>query len=334
MNIIIPMAGLGKRMRPHTLTVPKPLLPIAGKPIVHRLVEDIASVCNEKIDYIGFIIHPSFGKDVEENLKSIAAEVGAEGRIYYQTEALGISHALLFARELFKGKVIVAFADTLFKAEFRMDTNRDGIIWVQRVEDPSQFGVVKLNEKKEIVAFVEKPTEFVSNLAIIGIYYFKDGEKLAVEMQYLIDNNIKEKGEFQFTTALENLNRKGAIFLPGEVKEWLDCGNKNATVQTNQRYLDFIRDQKLISDKATVRNSTIIPPCYVGDGVVIENSVVGPHVSVGPNSSIIDSRVQNSIIQENTRVSKAVLENSMLGNFVNFEKKAFDLSVGDFNTVT
>lgn len=334
MNIIIPMAGLGKRMRPHTLTVPKPLLPIAGKPIVHRLVEDIASVCNEKIDYIGFIIHPSFGKDVEENLKSIAAEVGAEGRIYYQTEALGISHALLFARELFMGKVIVAFADTLFKAEFRMDTNRDGIIWVQRVEDPSQFGVVKLNEKKEIVAFVEKPTEFVSDLAIIGIYYFKDGEKLAGEMQYLIDNNIKEKGEFQFTTALENLNRKGAIFLPGEVKEWLDCGNKNATVQTNQRYLDFIRDQKLISDKASVRNSTIIPPCYLGDGVVIENSVVGPHVSVGPNSSIIDSRVQNSIIQENTRISKAVLENSMLGNFVNFEKKAFDLSVGDFNTVT
>ncbi len=334
MNIIIPMAGLGKRMRPHTLTVPKPLLPIAGKPIVHRLVEDIASVCNEKIDYIGFIIHPSFGQDVEENLKSIAAEVGAEGKIYYQTEALGISHALLFARELFKGKVIVAFADTLFKAEFRMDTNRDGIIWVQRVEDPSQFGVVKLNEKKEIVAFVEKPTEFVSNLAIIGIYYFKDGEKLAGEMQYLIDNDIKEKGEFQFTTALENLNRKGAVFLPGEVKEWLDCGNKNATVQTNQRYLDFIRDQKLISDKASVRNSTIIPPCYVGDGVVIENSVVGPHVSIGPNSSIIDSRVQNSIIQENTRVSKAVLENSMLGNFVNFEKKAFDLSVGDFNTVT
>ncbi|MDQ2656189.1 MAG: sugar phosphate nucleotidyltransferase, partial [Bacteroidota bacterium] len=243
-------------------------------------------------------------------------------------------HALLFARELFSGKVIVAFADTLFKAEFRMDTNRDGIIWVQRVEDPSQFGVVRLNEKKEIVAFVEKPSEFVSNLAIIGIYYFKEGKRLAEEMQYLIDNNIKEKGEFQFTTALENLNRKGAIFLPGEVTEWLDCGNKNATVQTNQRYLDFIRDQKLISDKASVRNSTIIPPCYVGDGVVIENSVIGPHVSVGSNSSIIDSRVQNSIIQENTRISKAVLENSMLGNFVNFEKKAFDVSVGDFNTVT
>src|SRR5690606_35404443 len=255
MNIIIPMAGLGKRMRPHTLTVPKPLLPIAGKPIVHRLVEDIARVTNEKIENVGFIIHPSFGKEVEENLKSIAEQVGAKGKIYYQTEALGIAHALLFARELFTGKVIVAFADALFKAAFEMDTSRDGIIWVQRVDDPSQFGVVKLNDRGEITAFVEKPSDFVSDLAIIGIYFFKDGERLAGEMQHLIDNNIREKGEFQFTTALENLRAKGAVFVTGEVTEWLDCGNKNATVQTNQRYLEFIRDQQLVSNKASVTNS-------------------------------------------------------------------------------
>ncbi len=334
MNIIIPMAGLGKRMRPHTLTVPKPLLPIAGKPIVHRLVEDIADVCTDKIDNIGFIIHPSFGKEVEENLKAIAAEVGATGKIYYQTEALGISHALLFARELFTGKVIVAFADTLFKADFKMDTDRDGTIWVQRVKDPSQFGVVKLNEKNEITAFVEKPSEFVSDLAIIGIYFFKDGEKLATEMQYLVDNDIREKGEFQFTTALENLNKKGATFLPGEVTEWLDCGNKDATVNTNQRYLEFIKEEKLVSSKAKIVNSIVIPPCFLADGVTIENSVVGPYVSVGKGTSITDSRVRNSIIQENSRISCAVLENSMLGNFVNFEKKPSDLSVGDYNVVT
>lgn len=334
MNIIIPMAGLGKRMRPHTLTVPKPLLPIAGKPIVHRLVEDIARVCSEKIDNIGFIIHPSFGKEVEADLKTIASEVGASGKIYYQTEALGISHALLFARELFVGKVIVAFADTLFKADFKLDTSKDGIIWVQRVEDPSQFGVVKVNDKREITAFVEKPSDFVSDLAIIGIYFFKDGKRLAEEMQYLIDNNIREKGEFQFTTALENMNRKGAVFLPGEVTEWLDCGNKNVTVQTNQRYLEFIKDQKLISAKARISNSVIIPPCFVGDDVVIENSVIGPHVSIGKSCRISDSRLKNSIIQTNTRISHAVLENSLLGNFVNFEKKPLDLSVGDYNTMT
>ena len=321
-------------MRPHTLTVPKPLLPIAGKPIVHRLVEDIARVSADKIENIGFIIHPSFGKDVEASLKGIAAEVGATGKIYYQTEALGISHALLFARELFTGKVIVAFADTLFKADFKMDTTKDGIIWVQRVKDPAQFGVVKLNEKNEITAFVEKPSEFVSDLAIIGIYFFKDGKSLASEMQYLIDNDIKEKGEFQFTTALENLNRKGVVFYPGQVTEWLDCGNKNATVQTNQRYLEFIRGQKLVSDKAQITNSVIIEPCFIAEGAIIENSVVGPHVSVGKKTRISDSRIANSIIQENTTISHAVLENSMLGNFVNFEKKPLDLSVGDYNTVT
>lgn len=333
MNIIIPMAGLGKRMRPHTLTVPKPLLPIAGKPIVHRLVEDIAKVCPEAIDSIGFIIHPSFGKEVEESLIRIAAEVGAKGRIYYQEQAMGISHALLFAKELFTRKVIVAFADTLFKADFKLDTSKDGIIWVQRVSDPSQFGVVKLNDKGRITDLVEKPSDFVSDLAIIGIYYFRDGAALAGEMQYLIDNNIKEKGEFQFTSALQGLNRKGSVLLPGEVTEWLDCGNKNVTVQTNQRYLEFIKDQKLVSDKATLTNAVIIPPCFIGAGAVIENSVIGPHVSVGENTKITDSRVVNTIIQRDSRISNAVLQNSMLGNFVTFKGSSLDVSLGDYNAI-
>jgi glucose-1-phosphate thymidylyltransferase len=334
MNIIIPMAGLGKRLRPHTLTTPKPLLPIAGKPIVHRLVEDIAKVCPEKIDQIGFIIHPSFGKEIEESLKGIAKEVGAEGKIFYQDQALGISHALLFAKELFKGKIIVAFADTLFKADFKLDTTRDGIIWVQKVDDPSQFGVVRLNDKGEIIELVEKSATFVSDLAIIGIYFFKDGEALGKEMQYLIDNDIKEKGEYQFTTALQGLNKKGAVFIPGQVKEWLDCGNKNVTVQTNQRYLEFIKDQKLIADSAKLINSVIIPPVFIGKGAVIENSVVGPYVSVGDDSTISDSRVYNTIIQKNTKVSKTVLENSLLGNFAIFVGKSTVLSLGDYSTIT
>lgn len=333
MNIIIPMAGLGKRMRPHTLTVPKPLLPIAGKPIVHRLVEDIAKVCPEKIETIGFIIHPSFGKEVEESLKAIAAQVGAKGKIYYQEQAFGISHALLFAKELFTGKIVVAFADTLFRADFKLDTSKDGIIWVQRVEDPSQFGVIRVNEQSVITELVEKPTEFVSDLAIIGIYYFKDGEALAREMQYLIDNNIKDKGEFQFTSALQGLQKKGAKLVPGEVSEWLDCGNKNVTVQTNRRYLEFIKSQPLVSTKAKVVNSVIIPPCFVGDDAMIENSVIGPYVSVGEKTKIVDSRIENSIIQTQSVVTRAMLTNSMLGNFTTFEGSSQDLSLGDYNAV-
>lgn len=333
MNIIIPMAGLGKRMRPHTLTTAKPLLPIAGKPMVHRLVEDIARVCPEKVNHIGFIVNPGFGKQVEDDLKAVAKAVGAEGKIYYQKEALGISHALLFAKELFQGKVIVAFADTLFKADFKIDTSRDGTIWVQKVDNPSQFGVVKLNAEGIITELIEKPSSFVSDLAIIGIYFFKNGEVLRDEMQYLIDHDIKEKGEYQFTTALENMKKKGARFVPGQVQEWLDCGNKDNTVQTNQRYLEFIKDQNLLATSARIVNSVLIQPVFIDQNVVIENSVIGPHVSVGESTKIRDSRITNSIIQKNCTLSRAILDNSLLGNFVNFEGKSQDLSLGDYSTL-
>ena len=327
------MAGLGKRLRPHTLTTAKPLLPIAAKPIVHRLVEDIAKVCPEKIENIGFIIHPSFGKQVEDDLKAVARAVGAEGKIYYQEQAMGISHAVLFAREILKGKIIVAFADTLFRADFKLDTAKDGIIWVQKVKDPSQFGVVKLDSNGTISELIEKPTAFVSDLAIIGIYFFRDGEFLKNEMQYLLDNNIKEKGEYQFTTALENMKRKGAKFVSGQVVEWLDCGNKDNMVLNNQHYLTFIKDQKLIASTAKSINSTIVPPVFLGENVVVENSTIGPFVSISDFTVIKDSTITNTIIQKNCVITKARLENAMFGNFVNFEGQSSDASLGDYCVV-
>lgn len=333
MNIIIPMAGRGTRLRPHTLTVPKPLMPIAGKPIVQRLVEDIAKVCDTPINKIGFIIGRDFGDSVEKDLKKIATSVGGEGHIYYQDEKLGTAHAILCAGELLEGNVIVAFADTLFRADFKMDASKDGIIWVQQVDDPSAFGVIKVNENKIITDFVEKPESFVSDLAIIGIYYFKDGDFLKKEMQYLIDNNIKDKGEFQLTNALENMKKKGAKFSPGQVSEWLDCGNKDATVYTNKRYLEFIKNSDLIAKSVQQKNSVIIPPVFIGENVILENSVIGPHVSIGENTVIKSSVIQNSIIQTNTEINNANFKNSILGNFVSFEGKSDDLSLGDYNAV-
>lgn len=331
MNIIIPMAGMGKRMRPHTLTVPKPLLPIAGKPIVQRLVEDIAAIIDEKIDNVGFIISPKFGPEVEANLMQIAADIGSTGKIYYQTEALGTAHAIISAEELLDGHCVVAFADTLFRADFTLDADRDGIIWVQKVEDPRAFGVVKMDDDGVITDFVEKPDTYVSDLAIIGIYYFKHGDVLKDEIHYVIDNDIKDKGEYQLTSALENMKQKGAKFTPGQVKEWLDCGNKNVTVSTNSRYLDFIKDQDLVAASASIENSVLIPPVYVGENATISGSVVGPHVSIGDNSTVKDSVVKASLIQTNTTVTNAHLNNSMLGNFVNFEGSSDDLSLGDFS---
>ena len=334
MNIIIPMAGRGTRLRPHTLTVPKPLIPIAGKPIVERLVEDIVKVCDGLVEKIGFIIDRGFGSEVEEQLKKIANRANSEGYMFYQDDKLGTAHAILCAQQLLEGNVVVAFADTLFKADFTLDKSQDGIIWVQQVDDPSAFGVVELNESNVITGFVEKPQEPLSDLAIIGIYYFKDGAFLRDELQYLIDNDVIVKGEYQLTDALENMKLKGCEFVPGQVSEWLDCGNKNATVYTNKRYLEYLSSQDLQASSVEKKNSVIVPPVYLGENVVVENSVIGPHVSIGENSRIKNSIVQNSIVQTNSELNNVNIKNSMVGNFVTVDGKQDDLSLGDYNVLT
>lgn len=331
MKIIVPMAGRGSRLRPHTLTIPKPLMPVAGKPIVHRLVQDIAKVCGEKIDEIAFIIG-DFGTETEEQLIKIAQDLGAKGTIYHQEEALGTAHAILCAKESLKGNVVVAFADTLFKADFTINPNDDGIIWVKQIDNPSAFGVVNLDAEGTITEFVEKPQTFVSDLAIIGIYYFNSGEKLCTELQYLIDNNIMEKGEYQLTNALENLKQKGAKFKTGEVKEWMDCGNKDVTVETNRRVLSFETDN-VIEGNYKNENSIVIPPCFIGDNVLLKNTIIGPYVSVGNNSTIENSVIDDSIIQNNSTIKNANLTNSMIGNKVEYFGAKKDLSIGDYTQI-
>ncbi|MFI5164088.1 MAG: sugar phosphate nucleotidyltransferase [Bacteroidia bacterium] len=328
MKIIIPMAGMGKRMRPHTLTIPKPLIPIAGKPMVQHIVEDLAKICPEKITEIAYVISPLFGKEAEDNLVKVANTLGADGKIYYQKEALGTAHAILCAEKSLDGKTLIAFADTLFIPDMnaKVDTSKDGIIWVQKIKDPRQFGVVKLDDKGFITDFVEKPQTFISDLAIIGIYYFKDGAFLKKEMQYLIDNNLKEKGEFQLTNAMENMKKKGTKFVTSQVAEWLDCGNKDATVYTNKRILEYNANGKTGNEK-------VIQPCYIGKNVQIINSTVGPFASIGDNTIIENSTVENCIIQANTRIKNAKLSNSMLGNFVEFSGSSNDASVGDYSVI-
>lgn len=331
MKIIVPMAGRGSRLRPHTLTIPKPLMPVAGKPIVQRLVEDIAAVSNETIDEIAFIIG-DFGTETEKQLVSIAESLGAKGSVFHQEEALGTAHAILCAQESLIGNVVVAFADTLFRADFKLNSQDDGIIWVNQIDNPSAFGVVKLNEEGIITDFVEKPKEFVSDLAIIGIYYFKDGEYLKNELQYLIDNNIRENGEYQITNALENMKRKGAKFKTGKVNAWMDCGNKNVTVETNQRVLEFIGENVIEGNYESV-NSVVIKPCFIGDNVKLVNSVVGPHVSIGNNTVIENTVIQNSIIQNETSIVNGNMTNSMIGNKVSYAGKLDDVSIGDYTEI-
>ncbi|MGO4707502.1 sugar phosphate nucleotidyltransferase [Chryseobacterium sp. 2TAF14] len=333
MKIIVPMAGKGSRLRPHTLTVPKPLIPIAGKPIVQRLVEDIAKVAGEKIEEVAFIIG-DFGAEVEESLLKIAEKLGAKGTIYHQLEPLGTAHSIKCAEESMQGNVVIAYADTLFRADFTLDTNSDGVIWVKKVEDPSAFGVVKLDDYGFITDFIEKPQTFVSDLAIIGIYYFNSAEKLMAEINHIMDNNIKVSGEYQLTTALENLRQSGAKFSLGKVDDWMDCGNKNATVETNGKILEYEKDQFTeYPQSANIQNSLIIQPCYIGEGVEISNSKIGPYVSLGKDTKVINSNIDNSLIQEKTVIDHGNLSNSMIGSSAQYFGVAREISLGDFSVL-
>ena len=277
------MAGRGSRLRPHTLTIPKPLIPVAGKPIVHRLVEDIAGVLQQDIEEVAFIIHESFGKKVEEELIAIATKLGAKGTIYYQNEALGTGHAIMCAKDSLSGPAVIAYADTLIRADFDLDKDADSVIWVKQVDHPEAFGVVKLNEANGITQMMAK----------------------------------------------------GMKFVPGKVAEWMDCGNKNVTVETNSRMLGFLHNdgEHLVDYDVKTENSTIIAPCYIGKNVILINATVGPNVSLGDGCHVQNSTIKNSLVQTHSHIKNASLDNAMIGNHAAFDGNFTAISIGDYSVL-
>ena len=335
MKIIVPMAGRGSRLRPHSLTVPKPLIPVAGQPIVHRLVKDIAEVVGEKIEEVAFILgDPAFfGDEVIASLTKLANDLGAKASIYRQDEPLGTGHAIMCAKESLSGPAVVAYADTLIQADFKLDPAADAVIWVKQVDAPEAYGVVKLNDKNEITELVEKPAKFVSDQAVIGIYYFKEVGDLKTELQSVLDNNIIHGGEYQINDGILGMMAKGKVFKTGQVDQWMDCGNKKVTVETNQQVLknEAKKGKQLIPASATVENSVIIKPCFIGENVVLTNAVVGPYASIGNDSKITNSVISNSIIQHEVNLTNLVMKDSMIGSKTNYNGLARNLSLGDYS---
>jgi glucose-1-phosphate thymidylyltransferase len=331
------MAGRGSRLRPHTLTVPKPLIPVAGKPIVHRLVTDIAKVLGEPIEEVAFILgDPAFfGDDVVESLMALADELGAKGSIYRQDQPLGTGHAIMSAKESLSGPAVIAYADTLIRADFDLDKSADSVIWVKQVERPEAYGVVQLNNDHQIVELVEKPQEYVSDLAVIGIYYFKDVGVLKNELQHVLDHDITHGGEYQINDGIKRMMEKGMKFVPGKVDEWMDCGNKNVTVETNQRMLAFLEKEgeNMIADSVTQENANIVEPCFIGENVVLKNTTIGPYVSVGANTVVENSTIKNSLIQSHSRITNANLDNAMIGNHVIYNGNFETISIGDYSVL-
>lgn len=331
------MAGRGSRLRPHTLSIPKPLIPIAGKSIVHRLVEDIAKILAEPIDEVAFILgDPAFfGDDLVESLQELAQSLGAKASIYRQDEPLGTGHAIMCAKDSLSGPAVIAYADTLIRADFKLDPEADAVIWVKQVDQPEAFGVVKLNANNEIIELVEKPKEFVSDLAVIGIYYFKEVGILKQELQNVLDNKIQNGGEYQINDGIKAMMANGKVFKTGSVDEWMDCGNKDVTVETNSRMLGFLQNDgiNLVSANVKQENATIIPPCYIGDDVVLINATVGPNVSLGKGSHVVNSSIKNSLIQTHVHIKNANLDNAMIGNHASFDGNFTSISIGDYSVL-
>ncbi|MCR9132964.1 MAG: sugar phosphate nucleotidyltransferase [bacterium] len=331
MKLIIPMAGRGTRVRPHSHTVPKPLLPVAGTMIIERLVETFIRTLDRELSEIVYILGPDFGRQIKKDLIAMSERHNVKATFRVQEVALGTAHAVDCAREDLEGEVIVAFADTLFdsKEKFNID-DADSVIWLKKVEDPSRFGVA-VYEGDRITGFVEKPEEFISDLAIIGVYYFKDGEGLKTELKRIMDEDIKGPGgEYFLTEALDNMINNGKVFKTATVDEWLDCGTLPAWLETTG---EILAKENHSFEAEKYPNTTIIPPVFIGEGVTIEGSTIGPKVSIEAGTSIKNSTVENSIIRESAVIEDTETSGSTIGANTQVKNVSGTIDIGDHSSV-
>lgn len=333
MKLIIPMAGRGTRVRPHSHTTPKPLLPVAGTMIVERIVDTFARTVDRTIDEIVFILGPDFGGEIREALQDMSKRHNARARFRVQEQAEGTAHAVYCAEEDLRGECIIAFADTIFDSDQTVTLgDADSVIWLKQVDDPSRFGVA-VHKGDEITDFVEKPSEPISDLAIIGVYYFKEAEKLKKEIEYLLDNDIRGHGnEFQLTDALDRLLKGGNVFRKATVDQWLDCGTLPAWLDTSGIIVEKEQDQHPF-DESDYTETKIIPPVYIAEGVTLENCIIGPRVSIEKGTTIRNSTIQNSIIRSETSISDSTLENCTIGRHVELNKVNEEVHLGDHSKV-
>ena len=325
MKLIIPMAGRGTRVRPHSHTTPKPLLPVAGKMIVERIVETFSRTLDGTIDEIVYILGPDFGQEIKDRLTEMSERHDAKASFGVQEVARGTAHAVSCAGEKLNGEVIIVFADTIFDTDKTVTVEgADSVIWLKEVDDPSRFGVA-VEKDGQITDFVEKPSEPISNLAIIGVYYFKKGQELMKEIQYLLDNNIVGHGdEYQLTDALDRLLKNDNVFKKATVEEWLDCGTLPAWLDTVGQILE-----KEDHDYGEYEGTTIHPPVYFGDDVEITGSEIGPNVSVESGTTIKNSTVKNTIIQHNASLNGCELDGCTVGNHADLNGVKGEIHVGD-----
>ncbi|MGD8730935.1 MAG: sugar phosphate nucleotidyltransferase [Anaerolineales bacterium] len=328
MKIVIPMAGFGTRLRPHTWSKPKPLVSTAGKPVLGHVLDMFSSISNvdELIAIVGYL-----GDQIEDYIH--AAYPQWKARFVTQEEMLGQSHAIWLAREGLEGPMVLAFVDTVIDADLSILENEaaDAVAWVKEVEDPRRFGVVELKDDGFVKEIIEKPSDPSNNLALVGFYYFKEAKKLIDAIEKQMDAGTQLGGEFYLADAVNIMLDEGLKMRVEEVNIWKDCGKPGPLLETNRYLLDTGRDNT--QDALQRDGAVIIPPVYIAPTAAVSESVIGPYVSIGPECVIQQSVIRDSIVEEGSRIESSHLEKSIIGRNASVVGRYQQLNVGDESTI-
>lgn len=324
MKVVIPLAGFGTRLRPHTFTKPKPLINVAGKAVLGHLLDKLLPLAVEEYIFIvGYL-----GDQVEAYVR---AHYPIKARFVEQTEMLGQAHAIYLAKEYLQDDtpVFVIFVDTLFEADLSNlgQPGRDALIFVKEVDDPRPFGVVTLNERGEITRFVEKPATLENKLVVVGLYYFARSLPLLAAIEQLMARKIMTKNEYFLADAMQLMVQDGMKFHTRQVSEWLDCGRADTVLATNRYLLDHGHDNSAALTHLT--QTIIIPPVRIDPSARIARSVIGPHVTIAANAVIEDCLVRDSIIDEGAFCKDTLLAQSLVGRNARVEGRFRAVNVGD-----
>lgn len=326
MQVIIPTAGRGTRLLPHTLTKPKQLITVAGKAVLGHIIDSFAGLkVNEYVFVVGYL-----GEQIEAYVK---ANYDIPARFVEQRDPLGQAHALLLCRDYLEGPALIVFSDTLTETDYsKLATElADAVIYVKEVDDPRRFGIVLLDKQGFITRYVEKPDAPENNFATIGMYFVKDSQLLMTCCQDLMDRNIQFKGEYYIADAFNlMIAEHGARFRPQVVDVWEDCGKPETLLQTNRYLLEHGHSSH---DHIPPCNSIVIPPIHLGKGVILEDAVIGPYASLGDNAVVRRAIVRDSIIGRNSRVEDYILAGSLIGDFAVVRGRPQKLNVGDSSEI-
>ncbi|MBD3216902.1 MAG: NTP transferase domain-containing protein [candidate division Zixibacteria bacterium] len=322
MKVIIPVAGIGTRLRPHTHTAPKALLYVAGKPLLGHILDSIKDLEFEEVTFvIGFM--------GDKIIDYVNQNYDFKTRFVEQKELLGLGHAINMALdEDEEDEILAVLGDTIVEMDW------DGIIGkgknflgVRQVDDPRRFGVAEVDGDR-VLRLLEKPPDPPSNLALVGVYYIKDTQILKKSLNKVIESDIKTKNEYQVTDAFQVMLEKGAEMYTYEIEGWYDCGKPETLLETNRHLLDTCKECA-----PEIEGSAVIPPVFVDKDAKIENSIIGPYASVAAGVTVKNSIIKDSIISVDANISSSLLESSLIGNSAEVQGHFRKLNVGDSSQV-